>query len=46
MEAQLCFMGHPPMANRNACVIDTCFTFVDGHAERIAAPSITVARLR
>src|SRR4051812_39135361 len=37
IEAQLCFMGRVLIANRNAYVIDTCFTFVDGHAERIAA---------
>jgi hypothetical protein len=30
-------MGRVLIANRNAYVIDTCFTFVDGHAERIAA---------
>jgi hypothetical protein len=36
-EAKLCFMGHGLMENRHGLLVDACLTFVDGHAERVAA---------
>src|SRR3984957_2945004 len=36
-EANLCFMGHALMENRNGLVVDACLTEANGHAERIAA---------
>src|SRR6202008_2768914 len=36
-EANLCFMGHALMENRNGLVVDACLTPADGHAERVAA---------
>ena len=35
-EAELCFMGHALMENRNGLVVDACLTPADGHAERVA----------
>jgi transposase len=36
-EAKLCFIGHAPMENRSALLVDACLTRADGHAERVAA---------
>ena len=37
MEANLCFIGHALMENRNGLFVDARLTKVSGHAERLAA---------
>lgn len=38
--AQLCYMGHVLMENRNGLAVDAVTMRVSGHAERLAAPEM------
>ncbi|MGA8011961.1 MAG: IS5 family transposase [Candidatus Acidiferrales bacterium] len=44
MEARLCFIGHGLMENRSGLIVDARLTRVSGHAERLAALDMIVAR--